>query len=304
MRSALIAAAAALALTGCFTGVESTPKITSRDVRRENVKVTAEDTFMLAVTDAPLGEWAPGKRFRVTDPKISIIFGASMPPDEQLEGRDITFIGAGEVASITGGTDTQLSFRSPSGATLIYREQRPLAELMQKSALSVPFTIQESMVSAARDLLEGRKLFILTSLWRDDADNPVEGRKFVEVTVDSVGYGTSFYPVKVAFTDSRGVSARVFLYPGAQSATPRTFAGLFSFTDPRLRYPDISPENWELIIDSRITPGMTRDECRLALGTPKEVERVPTLTLLREVWVYENGIYLLFEDGLLKAFRR
>ncbi|MDE6556471.1 MAG: hypothetical protein K2K55_05850, partial [Duncaniella sp.] len=146
--------------------------------------------------------------------------------------------------------------------------------------------------------------YILSSLWRDDEDQPVEGRKFVAVKIDSVSYGSTFYPLKVAFTDDRGVSARVFLYPGAQTSTPRTFAGLFSFTDPRTRYPDISPENWALIIESRITAGMTPDECRLALGAPKEIDRVPTPALLREVWVYENGIYLLFEDGLLKAFRR
>ena len=300
----LTLATALLLPTACFTGVESTPKITARDVKRENVTVTAEDTFLLTVADAPLREWQPGKRFRVTDPKISLVFGATMPEGEELAGRDITFEGVAEVPSITGGTDTQLTFRSPRGATLVYREQRALSRLMEKQSMSVPFTIQETMVEEARRLLTGKRLYILTSLWRDDADQPVDGRKFVPVTIDSVGYGTSFYPVKIALTDERGVSARVFLYPGAQSSTPRTFPGLFAFSDPRSRYPDISPEMWACIIDSRIAPGMTRDEARLALGVPKEVERQPTPTLLREMWVYDNGIYLLFEDGLLKAYRR
>ncbi|MDE6394843.1 MAG: hypothetical protein K2K77_05820, partial [Duncaniella sp.] len=66
----------------------------------------------------------------------------------------------------------------------------------------------------------------------------------------------------------------------------------------------IPPEHWQLIIAGRITEGMTLEACRLALGSPKEIERGATNSVIREAWLYENGVYLLFEDGLLKRFRR
>ena len=96
----------------------------------------------------------------------------------------------------------------------------------------------------------------------------------------------------------------MFLLPGILKGSPRTFPTLFSFDDPRKKYPDISPENWERIINGRVEAGMTREECRLALGSPKEVDRAANNSYLREIWLYENGIYLVFEDGLLKIYRR
>ena len=49
---------------------------------------------------------------------------------------------------------------------------------------------------------------------------------------------------------------------------------------------------------------MTRDECRLALGTPDSIDRATTVGNTHfERWSYENGVYLLFEDGYLSKFR-
>ncbi len=61
-------------LSSCFTGVEYTPRVGAREVKRENITVTPEDTFLAGVTDESLGEWRPGKRFRVTNDKIRLIF--------------------------------------------------------------------------------------------------------------------------------------------------------------------------------------------------------------------------------------
>lgn len=49
---------------------------------------------------------------------------------------------------------------------------------------------------------------------------------------------------------------------------------------------------------------MTRDEARLALGAPANIDRRPGYSFMREIWTYENGIFLIFEDGLLKSFRQ
>lgn len=61
---------------------------------------------------------------------------------------------------------------------------------------------------------------------------------------------------------------------------------------------------WTNIINNRVSPGMTLDECRLALGSPAKVSRRPDHSVLREIWSYENGIYLMFVDGILSSYRR
>ena len=286
-----------------FTGVESTPRITGKDVRREVAPVTPEDTYLADVTDSPLSAWERGKEFMVTDPRISRIFGATAP-SQPLTGKIIRYDSASETTGITGSPVTDITFISPGGDRLVYRINRPLQRLMSETSTEIPFTIQMSVIAGAADRLIGKKFYILTSSWRDDTDNPVGGgRKFIPVTVDSVAAGNSLFPVKVAFTDPEGRSARIFIHPGAKGDAPRAFSRVFSFTDPRIQYPHITPEHWQLIIDGRVTEGMTLEECRLSLGAPKEIERGATNSFYREAWLYENGVYLLFEDGLLKRFR-
>lgn len=300
----LIALAAA-ATSGCFTGVEYTPRVSDRDVKRENIITTPEDTFLANVADEGLGEWKPGKRFRVTNDKIRLIFGATASPYDSLGGKTLVFTGAKEAPSITGTSVTDISFVTDPdiGRTFVYRINRPLAKVKEQESLSIPFTIQESLVDEARKLMDRKRYYVLTRTWRDDTDNSVNGRQFVAVNIDSVTPGNDIYPIKVSFTDDNGTSARLFIHPGPRGYTPRSFPAMFSFTDPRIKYPSITDAMWEKIINGKVATDMTREECRLALGSPREVDRGVTNSYLREIWLYENGIYLVFEDGLLKVYR-
>lgn len=296
----------ALALSGCFTGVEYTPKITASDVKKEQIVVTAEDTFLRAEIDAPLAQWRPGKLFRVTDARIARALSGSPAAMEGLEGRDLAFTGVAEGTSVTGTPVTDLHFTSPAGHDVSYRVAGSRADLEKKPTVTVPFTVQLSTVEAIGRKLDGNRYYILTDSWRDDSDNTLHGRKFIPVRVDSVRAGNSFFPVKVSFTaeaDSAAERGCVYLYPGVKGEAPRTFSHLFSFTDPHLRYPEITDATWQLIKTARVTDGMTREECRLALGDPKERDRGASNTYIREVWLYDNGIYLLFEDGVLKRHK-
>ncbi len=303
-RLPLLAVTLLLLLGSCFTGVEYTPKVTDRDVRKENIRDAAEDTFLTHIADLPLGEWKPGKLFRVTDDKIRLIFGASASPYDSLGGRELVFKEVREAPSITGSSVTDIVFTLPGNPhEYVYRIMRPLSVVKERQSLSVPFTIQQSLVDSVASLLQGREFYVLTRTWRDDADNSVGGRQFVKVKVDSVTPGNDLYPVKVSFTDERGTSARLFIHPGPKGRTPRSFPALFSFTDPRQRYPQISDEVWELIVKGEVAEDMTRDECRLALGAPNMIDRAADHSYLREVWLYDNGIYLVFMDGVLKRFR-
>ena len=83
-----------------------------------------------------------------------------------------------------------------------------------------------------------------------------------------------------------------------------TFDKLFSFTDIRKSYKTITDVNWERIINGQIAVGMTKDECSLSLGNPSSIERMPTHGGMYERWSYDNGEYVIFEDGLLVQFRQ
>ena len=91
---------------------------------------------------------------------------------------------------------------------------------------------------------------------------------------------------------------------GVAAASPRRFGAVLSVADPRRRYQHVTDEVWTNIVDGKVAPGMTRDECRLSLGKPASVDRVPGSSYLYERWTYDNGIYLIFEDGVLTQFRR
>lgn len=303
--SLVIAVMALFTLQGCFfTGVESTPKITAGEVRKTREPVEAEDTFLASVGASPLRLWSPGKRFLVTDPRVSLIFPAAGDRAKDLSGREIRFVDASESIGVTGIGVTLLRFSDPGGGELVYKVNRPMKALMETDRLNVPYTIQTDMVEDADRLMRGRRLYVLTSLWRDDRDNTLRARKYIAVKIDSVSPGGETFALKASFHDDEGAVGHLYFNPGAKGDNTRTFSDLFSFSDPRQKYPQIEPETWESITRGRVAEGMTLLECRLALGAPKEITRGATTGYLREVWQYENGIYLLFEDGVLKDFRR
>ena len=69
-----------LLMTGCFTGIESTPKITANDVKKERAVQTPEDSYLNNITYESLEAWQPGKLFYVTDDKISLTLEPSATP--------------------------------------------------------------------------------------------------------------------------------------------------------------------------------------------------------------------------------
>ena len=90
----IISALPALVLTGCFTGIEGTPKITSSDVKKEKILTTPEQEFMSDLKYEAPAEWRTGKRFYICDPKIRLVLGTTTPLDTVgLKGKDGIFQG-------------------------------------------------------------------------------------------------------------------------------------------------------------------------------------------------------------------
>lgn len=299
----ILLAAASLLYHSCFTGIESTPKITASDVKKENIIERPEDSYLADVSNEALGKWEKGKRFYVTDDRISIIFGASASDVEPLKGTVLRYDSSEDVLSITGEPVAELIFLTEKGDQLRYRTDKSLAELSSQATVQIPFTIEMSMVDAVRQKMSNKDYYVLTTMWYDANDQSLTGRKFIPVHVEEILPGNSVYPIKVVLSTEGKKKFALFMTTGNNRKAPRSFGSLFSFDDPHKRYPAISDETWRNIIEGKVALDMTRDECRLSLGAPATVTHRNNNNYLYELWNYENGVYLVFQDGLLKSYR-
>ena len=308
-RAALLIINAAIcgALSGCFTGIESTPRITPSDVSHAGVRTTSEQAFAATLIPEAPRAWMPGKQWQVADTRIAMIFTASSGSCDSLVGRTITSASERRVPSVTGVDAIELAFTGPDGQSLYYRPDLPADDWDDRASLAIPFAIELSPVAKADSLMRGNTYYITTPLWRDATGSPAMGLRHIAVRVDSVTPGTERYPLKVAFTPVSEPDAKskfILMTYGTSASATRNFDRLFSFTDPRRSYPRITDATWQKIIRSQVEAGMTRDECRLALGAPDHIDRGATPGAQLERWTYDNGVYLIFEDGILERWRK
>ena len=292
--------------TSCFTGIESTPKISDKNLDRERIVVTDEEKYLTDIMPEQPGDWKEGKLFYVTDSRINLALEPSSHPSPKA-GEYLAYKGRRGVPSLTGSLDTEIILSDSHGNEFVHRINTSPEELDSRDKIEIPFAIEMSMVDRTKQELNGKKLYIRTSLWFDNEGNAVRGLKYIPVEVTDVQPGNTIYPVKVKFISAdnpEAGEAYVYLMVGNALKGARNFASLFYFDDPRKRYPQITDENWKAITHSCVAPYMTREECRLALGNPSSIDRYHGTTTYSERWNYENGISLIFDDGILRNFRK
>lgn len=294
------------ALQGCFTGVESTKAITQKDVEKAYAGNKQNATSGIEIKLDTFPRWENGKRFYVTDNNIKYIFSTStqfIADTLALEGNTIAYDGYTMGISIDGRPIVNLYFKW-NNITFQYNTNRTMDDIARHAnRLEVPFLVDLDEVSRLREVLQGRSLFIKTPIWYDKKGEMTNGRKYVNVTITDVLPGDKVFPYRIQFDDS-GRTAYVFM-SYRDNYLHRSFDDLFSETDIRERYPSINSENWKRIVEGQIALNMTKEECRLSIGIPNNLERVPTYNGVKEYWYYSNGTYLIFdEEGLLTTFRR
>ncbi len=294
----LIISLIALALHSCYTGVERTPRISEKQVRQQVGALSAEERFLNTVEGQPPSLWSPGKVFTLTSGKFNLAYLPASVSDSLAPGDSIFFAEMKGARTLAGAEMTDITFLTSRGQTLTHRVETPLKTLQEKSSLLLPFLVEASVVDTVKALLKGRDLWTTTVRRYDLDGNPVKGRKFQKITVADVVAGRGEFPIEVVFGNEM---LHLSVEPGARNT--RRFPLLFALSDPRKNYRHISDANWDLITQGQVKDGMTMEECRLALGNPKEVERTATYGALIERWTYENGIYLLFSDGVLTSHR-
>ena len=296
-----------LSLEGCFTGVESTKAITQKDVERAYSGNAGKTTQTIEIKLDTFPDWNMGKRFFVTDNNIRYVFSPSPQFNADtitLEGKEISYDGYTIGISIDGRPVVNLHFKY--GTTgLQYNTNRTMDDITRRhsSRLEVPFLVDLDEVERLKDVLRGKSLYIKTSIWYDSNGEMTWGRKYVKVNITDVLPGDKVFPFRIEFNDA-GRTAYVFM-SYRDNYLQRSFDNLFSDADLRQLYPAISDENWQRIINGQIATYMTKEECRLSIGPPDNLERIPTYNGVREYWYYSNGTYLIFdEEGLLTTFRR
>lgn len=277
-------------------------------MREAGVAVSAEHKAAENISAEPVAECAPGKVWDVVDNRISMIFSPlSTASRDSLAGTQISLIAVERIPSVAGYDMLQLVFE-PKGADgkLFYRPEGEADDILRRHELSVPFAVEHSVVQKADSLLRGNTYFIKTPLWYDSKGNARQGLRHIPVKVKDVMPGNAVYPLAVEFspTDSPADTAFIYMTFGSAASSTRNFDNLFSFTDPRKTYPRITDQTWEKIIHSEVAEGMSRDEARLALGTPASIDRGYSRSSSLERWAYGNGVYLIFEDGILINFRQ
>ncbi|MFI3240905.1 MAG: hypothetical protein R3Y22_10070 [Bacteroidales bacterium] len=297
-----------LVLTGCFSETETTKRISSREVRR-HVKGTKsdEEKFMELYELKDFSKWEIGRLFYVTDNKLKSILTPYDGIDTlNLADKVVKYQGYSEYISIDGEKDIALYFLVDDSIYIEYQTNRTMEQITEmERVFKVPFMVDMELIVSVNNLLKGRELYIKTPLWYDENNNLIKGERFIPVVITEILPGDATLPLKLKFQSvESGVTAYLFISSNDDSIINRSFESIFSFDNPKNEYPNISDENWKLIIKGRVAVGMTKDECRLSLGSPNSISSRPNYSTLVEIWYYNNGAYLIFEDGLLTKFRR
>lgn len=301
----------ALFLTACSTGIEGTRTITMSRSERKETMPGAEELLAGAMTSGLLKEWLPGKKFVVTDSKASLLLESQSASQSQADStlRAGTFLAFERIVPRqTPGGDTVviLEFRSDHGIYQYNTARSLKAATSELSGRDMPMMIDLDMVSKADSLLRGRRVWTLSRLWYDKTGNTFDGRKFEAVEISGVRPGNMVFPFAVDFIDEEGRCSFMYMNTnssGGIGAESRTFPSLFTLSDPKLKYPSVAPEVWEYIRKGRVALGMTKEECRLSLGNPTEVDAGHDWSSVIDVWGYRDGTYLQFQDGLLINYR-
>ena len=300
--------AMALLPLSCGTGIEVTERVTDKDVLKAISR--SDNQPKMATLDAycdSVPAWKAGKRFWVADDQARLLFAGSSDYDidtVSLAGRVLTYQGYDTGGIYDNRNTVNLRFTDGANLLYVYRSGKTIDDF--KPGFTIPMLIDMDMVAHVSRQITGRDYYIRTGIWYDrESELMIDGRHFIKVHIDSVLPGNAVLPLRVLFTASdNGQRALVWMTENASTMLGRDFDAMFVASDPRLDYPEVSDENWSHIQHGQVAVGMTKQECRLSLGTPNRISENPEQGGMREYWYYDGGAYLFFMNGLLSQFRK
>ena len=285
----------------CFTGVEGTGKINLSKKDEIILLPSEEESYLADCTPSTISEWSPGKAFYVTDEKFKIL--AESESYVPAAGDTIKYKSITSRIGADGSEKSTISFRHGGDVINLPLEKSLTIALNSVSANDSPFLLDLDMIDHVKNKLKGKTLWTKSALWYNDSLKYIKGKKFYPVTVTEILPGNSFFPILVNFKAANGLNGSLLMSLANINSDNRSFNRLFSLTDPRNTYKHISQANWEAIQNENLILGMTKEECRLSKGNPSETEGGHNYSNTMDIWLYPNGSYLRFVDGLLIDYK-
>ncbi len=173
-----------------------------------------------------------------------------------------------------------------------------------------------------RDLEEARKYYVGKTYWLMAGKLPRVGAEITSsdwvkfprtgrVTVsDVLASDDDAHPVQLVFRNDAGEEGYLNIVGSPTNRSSSLYAVLGN--DPLA--PDLSkvdprslhhwPDNvWDAIVKEKVFAGMTGEQAEMSWGKPGEINRTVQNGRVHEQWVYGDGNYLYFDDGLLTAIQ-
>lgn len=297
-----------ISMSGCFTGIESTKKINLSREDRKNANPTPEELFIARLKHYPLVSWEQGKRFMATDDRAMLVIvpqkGLVPTAPDSIKGKILEFTGVESKINAAGNLTVTILF-SDGIYIYAYDTGKQFDDAMQNiSSDQIPLLIDLDMVAGAKELLVGKTFWTRSNLWYDAEGNRINGEKYVEVTVADVTPGDMIFPLKLELKTKDNRTAFVYINYGSDNNESRAFGNILSLHDIKKNYPGIEPETWTFICEGKVKEGMTKEECKLALGNPTDLNTGHDYSQTLDIWIYDNGKVLWFEDGRLVKIRQ
>ena len=267
-----------------------------------------EQTFAESISGSPLSSWENGRKFMAMSDRTLYIFDPSgINPDisgQAIKGNILSFAGLDSQTNPDLMEECVILF-TDGDRTLRYKTGKPTNIAMTEIESSkLPLISDLTLIEQWNEKIKGKTFWTRSNLWYDDNGNRVPGLKFEKVSIADVLPTTGDFPMMIEIIGQGGDKAYLQMNYTSDIHDSRSFADLFFIKDPKEKYPHISEENWKLIQRGRLGKGMTKEECKLALGNPDEVRSGHSHSETMDIWQYSDGTYLFFADGLLKEFRQ
>ncbi|MDE6478816.1 MAG: hypothetical protein K2L45_00990 [Muribaculaceae bacterium] len=280
-------------------------------MNKEEVKMmtkSAEQKFAESLQGTPLASWERGKRFLAMSDRTLYIFeptGMNADPNgANLMGKILTYEGL-DSQLMPDLKDECVILFSDGTTTYRYRTKKSTTEAKKDIDSSrLPLLSDLDLVERWKEKLNGTTLWTKSNLWYDKNGLRLPGLKFAKVKITDVLPTTGDFPMNVKITGSDGEDAYLYMNYTSDKHDSRNFAAEFYLADPKKKYPHITDENWALIQKGTVGLGMTKEECKLAIGNPDEVRSGHDRSQTMDMWQYNDGTFLMFQDGLLTRYRQ
>ncbi len=252
--------------------------------------------------------WNPKDTFVYLSPQLNIVLKKEFPSivdTTNYYGALFIYEGIGTVTDWHNKQQIVLNFSS-NDKNYRFLTNRSL-ESFNDSTYNplIPGLYPLKELRKAQSLLTDRSFYIKTDQYKA-LSHPGKTLKFIPIKIDSIGLDSIENPVRIYFSDeaNRPFAINTRLSNSLQPSQKHNFDDLFSSTDPRDQYEEITNERWKQIQAGDVAMDMTQQEVLLSIGKPIRRDRQPTYSGMRETWEYQNGTLITFHDSRVIQYRR